>query len=219
MVFIDKTTTHSNESRNRLEILKIGFRRNDGKTLEELYEVANQTGGKLWDLHLDKSVLRQDLHKEQEGICCYCCQKLIFQLDENKFDHHTKIEHFVIKSASDVDSSQRKQAFRERLYNYDNLMLACAGGETYVVKAMNRHGRADTKNDVAELLGVSIEILDEQNPSATYNAGERIKYIENEQQYCDTKRNEGTFKTFKKKPDFKALLERRKKRDPSVFTT
>lgn len=218
MIFIDKTTIHSNESRNRLEILKTGFR-HKGKTLEKLYGVANQSGGKLWKLGLDKSVLRQDLHKEQGGICCYCCQKLSFQIDNNKFDHHTKIEHFLIKSASDVDKSQEKQAFRERLYNYDNLMLACAGGETYEIKTKNRYGRLDTKNDVAELLGVSVETLDELNPNATYTAGKHIKYVENKQQYCDTKRNEGTFRIFNnnKYPDFKALLEKRKKETPQYL--
>ena len=218
MIFIDKTTIHSNESRNRLEILKTGFR-HKGKTLEKLYGVANQSGGKLWKLGLDKSVLRQDLHKEQGGICCYCCQKLSFQIDNNKFDHHTKIEHFLIKSAPDVDKSQEKQAFRERLYNYDNLMLACAGGETYEIKTKNRYGRLDTKNDVAELLGVSVETLDELNPNATYTAGKHIKYVENKQQYCDTKRNEGTFRIFNnnKYPDFKALLEKRKKETPQYL--
>ena len=43
MVFIDKTTTHSSESRNRLELWKNEFIQ-DGKTLDDLYKEDYQTG-------------------------------------------------------------------------------------------------------------------------------------------------------------------------------
>lgn len=210
MIFIDKTTQYSNESRNRLEVLKTSFRKN-GKNLEQLYVVPNQTGGKLWKL-LDKKVLRNDLYQEQNGLCCYCCQKLSFDINNNVFDHHTKIEHFLIKSAIDVENTLKPQAFRVRIYEYNNLMLACAGGETYEVKAQNRYNRLDTKEDISELLGVSIDLLDRLNPDANYMAGERIKYVQGI--HCDTKRNDGTFDTFKNNDQFKELVRKRKEETP-----
>lgn len=176
MVFIDKTTHHSNEARNRLEAWKAQL------DLVSLYAEPNQTGDNLWKIEDNefqnvKDKLREDLNVEQGKICCYCCQQLELL--------RTKIEHFLAKSAPDrVDKAQ---AFAERVFNYDNLLLSCDGGEIsqkpYEVK-INLYGNLETKQEVADRLGVSTELLDKLNPSATYRRGEKIKYTEGV--HCDT---------------------------------
>ena len=90
MVFIDKTTPHSVESKNRLETWKALL------DLAQLYAEPNQTGDALWDIkeHQFQDVkdrLRHDLSIEQGHICCYCTQSLK--------SIRTKIEHFLAKSA------------------------------------------------------------------------------------------------------------------------
>ncbi len=175
MVFIDKTTSHSVESRNRLETWKTQL------DLARLYAEPNQTGDALWNIEdfefqNVKDRLREDLNTEQGKICCYCCQGLELL--------RTKIEHFLAKSAP--DRLDKEQAFVERVFNYENLLLSCDGGERsqkpYEVK-VNIYGNVQTRQEVADRLGVSVELLDKLNPSATYRRGEKIKYTEGV--HCD----------------------------------
>ncbi len=182
MVFIDKTTPHSTESRNRLESWKALL------DLAALYAEPNQTGDSLWaiedyEFQNVKDKLREDLAIEQGGICCYCCQSFR--------SIRTKIEHFLAKSAP--DRLDKPQAFAERVFNYGNLLLSCDGGETsqkpYEVK-VNRLGSVETQQEVADRLGVSTELLDRLNPSATYRRGEKIKYTEGV--HCDTYKGDKT---------------------------
>ena len=184
MVFIDKTTTHSNESKARLEAWKVGFL-HEGKTLEVLYAEADQTGAELWVmLNQDvKDRLRDDLNLEQEDICCYCCQFLLLRA--------IKIEHFLVKSAPDCVGEAKVRAFAQRVFNYDNLLLSCDGGESsqkpYEVKR-KANGQLETKEDIAFRLDVTTELLDKLNPPNTtiYSLGAKIKYTEGV--HCDTKK-------------------------------
>ncbi len=183
MVFIDKTTPHSSDSKDRLEAWKAGFLHNE-QPLSELYAEHNQTGDKLWAiLNQDvKDRLREDLNTEQEGICCYCCQALAAQ--------NTKIEHFLVKSAPDCEGEDKITAFADRVFNYDNLLLSCDGGESsqrsYEVKR-KQDGTLQTKQDIATQLNVTTELLDRLNDSETvYNLGVKIKYTEGV--HCDTHR-------------------------------
>ena len=183
MVFIDKTTTHSSDSKDRLEAWKTGFL-HDGKPLSELYTEQNQTGDKLWDiLNQDvKDRLRADLDTEQEDICCYCCQSLAGK--------NTKIEHFLVKSAPDCEGENKIRAFADRVFNYNNLLLSCDGGESsqkpYEVKR-KYDGTLETKQDIANNLKVTPELLDKLNTSEiVYRLGTKIKYTEGV--HCDAHR-------------------------------
>lgn len=63
------------------------------------------------DLPFDeKEVLREHLHTEQHGLCCYCCKKI------------------STKSAS-VEHLQDKHQHRKLQFNYDNLLLSCVSNK------------------------------------------------------------------------------------------
>jgi uncharacterized protein (TIGR02646 family) len=214
MIFIDKTTAHSQKSKAALETWKITFQW-DGKPLKQLYEEPNQSGGQLWkffetDAQDVKDQLREDLNQEQGEICCYCCQQLVL----NK----TKIEHFEVKSAPDCEGETKVKAFEARVFNYDNLLLCCDGGESsqkdYEVK-VGRDGNVETKQQIADKLNISTDFLDELNPKATYKRGEKIKYTGGT--HCDACRSDGTFTYFTKMKKDKPFLEMLKKRKVDIL--
>ena len=63
------------------------------------------------DLPFDeKEVLREHLHTEQHGLCCYCCKKI------------------STKSAS-VEHLQDKHQHRKLQFSYDNLLLSCVSNK------------------------------------------------------------------------------------------
>jgi uncharacterized protein (TIGR02646 family) len=154
MVFIDKSTQHSQDSKKRLDDWANGFHFN-GKSLEDLYSEEGQTGKNLWNifgmLHSDqatvKAQLRIDLKIEQEFICCYCGQEL----------DKTRIEHFLSKARD----------FKNRIFKYDNLILSCDGDpdEQSYTNLQYKSGKLETLQELAIRKGVSIEIIE------TYNQG------------------------------------------------
>ncbi len=82
-----------------------------------------KSGDVLWDIlysslskdvvvnDYSKAQLREALLQEQFYICCYCN-------DSIKGDSKTKIEHFLPKAK-----------YRDRTFDYQNLLAACNGGE------------------------------------------------------------------------------------------
>lgn len=63
------------------------------------------------DLPFDeKEALREQLHAEQHGLCCYCCKKI------------------STKSAS-VEHLQDKHQHRKLQFSYDNLLLSCVSNK------------------------------------------------------------------------------------------
>ncbi len=56
----------------------------------------------------EKQVLREQLHIEQKGLCCYCCKKVTTS------SNNVSIEHL-----------QDKHQHRKLQFSYDNLMLSC----------------------------------------------------------------------------------------------
>lgn len=63
------------------------------------------------DLPFDeKETLREHLHTEQHGLCCYCCKKI------------------STKSAS-VEHLQDKHQHRKLQFSYDNLLLSCVSNK------------------------------------------------------------------------------------------
>jgi LysM repeat protein len=149
MIFIDKTTQHSQDSKQRLENWKINFRLN-GETLEQLYVKEEQTGNVLWSKIRSniKKRLRQDLSLEQAHICCYCGKRLAIE---------TRIEHFLSKS--------KKSEFHARVFNYDNLLLSCEG--EYFDRIQSLSGRMETLVEFARRNNITTEELKEINPKKT----------------------------------------------------
>lgn len=174
MVFIDKTTQHSSNSKERLEVWKRAFRY-QGKTLEQLYSEPNQTGGNLWDKATSiKTILRQDLWNEQNGICCYCCKKL----DEHKNGKTaTRIEHFLPKG-----EPRNVDTFRQRVFDYDNLLLSCDGDPegSYSTTPQYVNGIIETKEEIALRVKVSVHTIDEYNDSI--KIGKKVYYGKD---HCD----------------------------------
>jgi uncharacterized protein (TIGR02646 family) len=161
MVFIDKSTQHSQESKQRLEDWKKDFSYN-GETLEQLYVKAESgvlTGRAIWTIFRTQGIdvqdrLREDLSIEQEYICCYCGQKL-------KID--TRIEHFLSKA----------KEFAKRLFNYDNLLLSCEG-ELYD-RVRYSAGKLETRKEFADRNKLTTKQIKEYNPNKKFKAGERFR--------------------------------------------
>jgi uncharacterized protein (TIGR02646 family) len=70
-----------------------------------------------------KNDLKIRLLEEQGYICCYCNRSL-----EN--NHHTIIEHYYPKGRAE---------HRHNVFDYDNLLVCCDGGEREVVKPRKTH--------------------------------------------------------------------------------
>lgn len=62
-----------------------------------------------------KDKLREALHKEQHGLCCYCMNRIFSQFDK------MKVEHWLCQSDKVSGSKQ--------MLVYANLLGACFGGE------------------------------------------------------------------------------------------
>ena len=167
MVFIDKTTEHSHNSKQRLENWTISFR-SHGENLEQLYAREGQTGTALWK-RISRTVkkrLREDLSIEQDRICCYCGKRLTTLL---------RIEHFLSKS--------NKAEFITRVFNYDNLLLSCEGEYSDTIRYANGH--LETLEEFAIRKNVTIDDLEELNPNKNLNSigiNDKIRFAKD---HCD----------------------------------
>lgn len=159
MIFIDKSTQHSQDSKKRLDDWKINFRSN-GETLEQLYLKKGQTGTALWKkVRSIKKRLRDDLSIEQTHICCYCGQKL---------KSETRIEHFLSKA--------NNTEFHIRVFNYDNLLLSCEG--EYFDKIQYYSGRLETLEEFTIRNNVTVDDIEELNPNkdlSNLNTNDKIR--------------------------------------------
>ncbi len=70
-----------------------------------------------------KQAMRAGLHREQRGLCCYCHQRVGTSSREH-------IEHVEPRT-------------RENLFDWDNMALACWGGNEASVEATCDHHKAD----------------------------------------------------------------------------
>ncbi len=58
---------------------------------------------------VEKQALREQLHTEQHGLCCYCCKKITTDSNDVSVEHlHDKHQHPKLQ------------------FSYDNLLLSCA---------------------------------------------------------------------------------------------
>lgn len=58
-------------------------------------------------------ILREQLRQEQNGLCCYCCQRL---------DKQVKVEHLKPRNPKDPKNSKQN---RNLIFEYSNLLLSC----------------------------------------------------------------------------------------------
>lgn len=79
--------------------------------------------------------LRTVLHKEQNGLCCYCNAK-------NKVDHTSPIEHLEPREGD---------TRTERIFDYNNLLLSCNGGQKENTNPKVLHCDANKKSDPIDL--------------------------------------------------------------------
>ena len=97
--------------------------------------------------------LRKQLLEEQGSICCYCMSRISC--------HHSKIEHF-----------KPQTEYRNLQINYQNLFIACSGGEG--LKEKNQF--CDTKKGENELVG--IDLLSNIENQITYHKKSQAVEIE-----------------------------------------
>ena len=145
---------------------------------------------KLWNLMKNvrgtysKSRLRAHLLEEQHHICCYCGVRIT--LNKN----NTVLEHLYPKAK-----------YREKVFDYDNLLLSCTGGSRNIVHKLRPD---ETIEDVSKEYGVSLSHLEEINVEQNQIDLFRKKYelddlsegdrliiilkVKGAHQHCDTKK-------------------------------
>lgn len=158
--------------------------------LEKLYGDTSITTKRLWRLIdrqngvFNKKALRTSLLKEQGYICCYCGRRIL--------DH---------PSQSVIDHLLPKSRFKEKTYDYDNLLASCVGGSRNLIHILQE---GETLDSIARDYGVSLEDLEKINVSQNQvdvlrkiyeldqlKAGDQIIIIlksNGARQHCDSKK-------------------------------
>lgn len=181
MKFIDKTNEAVQKKRERLIKWKKNFNEEKGRMPEDFYSEVN--GNKIWALlsnypsiNYDLKVLAYDLWEEQGGICCYCGQAIPNPMSDEG-NSKSSIEHFDTKSANDiVNLDDRRKAIISRVFNYNNLLLSCAGGGAETTeRKRKKDGTIETNQDMAVRMNLSLDIIEEFNPAFSNGLGEIIK--------------------------------------------
>lgn len=187
MTFIDKSkpdslaaATKLHDWRDRYTYKQGAFSQYRGLKFNELCQKLNITGDYLFGKFgkEKKHDLRETLREEQNGLCCYCCQKL----DRNRVEstkkeadealHFEPIEHFLDKSTHPC-----------KTFNYENLLLACRGNKQF---KKYQFARNDTKEIIAKQFQITVADLERENPnfsSWSFNHLEEIKI--KLPQHCD----------------------------------
>ena len=116
MIYIDKRQTTSTAIKEKLEAWEATFADKDKKSIATLLQehggnAYEQIRGQ-WDEMYQE--LRNTLHREQSGLCCYCGEELVYKGSDS---HQTVLEHFKPKSK-----------YPDLTFKYDNILLSCGGG-------------------------------------------------------------------------------------------
>ena len=192
MKHINKTTSVSLEAERKLNDWRDNFvyqRHNysehlptntqyNGKKFNELCN-SGMTTPNLWDLHggdaaavYTRKLLKVDLAKEQDSLCCYCCDTL--EGEDAEKDFNDVLEHFLDKGSDRCG----------KMYTYKNLLLACHGNRHKFV----RTERGDTWAILAARFNTTenalrSEVKNSHLPSSLAH-GTKVK-IPNLPQHCD----------------------------------
>jgi uncharacterized protein (TIGR02646 family) len=108
MRHIDKTNEKSLAAADVLHRWRDSYTNAKGEKFSEICKKEEIKAETLWEYLTDKEALRKNLSKEQGGICCYCCRRII---------EKSIIEHFESKSDNKCENT----------YSYGNLLLSCNG--------------------------------------------------------------------------------------------
>ncbi len=171
--------------------------------LERLLANPDTPSRRIWRL-LDrksgvynKKMLRAHLIEEQGYLCCYCGRRIT--LNKN----NTVIDHLFPKSK-----------FRDRTYDYENLLLSCTGGSRNIVHVLRED---ESLESVAidygvpmsrlQLINVSqnqVEVMEKTYDLTNLKSGDKIIIIlkaDRSRQHCDTKKRESILPIHPLQPD------------------
>ena len=168
MRYIDKTNEKSRSAADVLHQWRDNYVNAGGEKFSELCKKDSINAEVLWTYLQDKEALRNSLHQEQGGICCYCCREIIGK---------SIIEHFKAKSGNKCENT----------YNYGNLLLSC-NGDAAELKSYNVI-RGETWESIAEKRKIEVSELKKVNlnkKDSPLSHGDKIKlpHIPNPE-HCD----------------------------------
>ncbi len=160
--------------------------------LQKFYNDPKVTSQRLWRILdrqnplFNKKKLRAHLLQEQAHLCCYCGRRI------NRYINNTVIDHLLPKSK-----------FKEKTYEYTNLLLSCMGGSRNII---HRLKKGETLESVARDYGLAQNALEQINVSehqvdvleASYDlndlkAGDQLIVIlksSGSRQHCDAKKRD-----------------------------
>lgn len=124
MIHIIKNNQKSIDASKNLKKWKESYKSPSDKVFDVLCKEMKVKD--LWELldtgeNYNKEQLREDLHTEQNGVCCYCVCEIELEKAQSV------IEHFKDKSCNPCENT----------YDYTNLLLSCIGNNRitdYMVK-------------------------------------------------------------------------------------
>lgn len=188
MKYIDKATPDSVAAASALHAWRDTYRyefrpekpyfpQYSGLELRELCKKSEIKGSYMFGIipSVEKNNLREALRNEQNGLCCYCCQKLDKDKDESRKRKDEEeldfepVEHFLDKGTHPCET-----------FNYENLLLACRGN-----KQPKKHtfARNDSYEMIAKQFNVSPDELKKENPTLSFIHLEEVKI--KLPQHCD----------------------------------
>jgi len=132
MKFIEK-----GESPIEFEMWKIQEKPKTWGRLTSLFKGDKEDGL----IYYSKDQLRTTLHQEQFGLCCYCNAAI-------KNDHSSPIDHLEPREG-DIQT--------ERIFDYNNLVLSCNGGQKEDVNPKVLHCDANKKSEIITLTPLMLE--------------------------------------------------------------
>ena len=178
MKYIDKQNEASKNAADILHNWRDTYESPSGKDFRKFCEDA-ETTDVVWDIlppsgaSFSKEKLRQILHAEQKGVCCYCGQEI-------KLTDKLPIEHFRPKVEDKFKNT----------FDYYNLMLSCDGnkkdGKHYVATG-------DTWESIAQKHEMTVKSLKDKNTNEKDNITPTLKValsIDVPQSHCDHAKGE-----------------------------
>lgn len=142
---------------------------NPNKTGDHLWSELGKTFGVVRETDIDpkqfKKTLEYALFKEQNGLCCYCGNKLTetwsdvqkVEMEADEPLNENKITPFIPYSIEHFESENH---FKEKTFDYENLMLCCKESsrvKAYIVGKSYKKQQIENFEDVAKLVGVPLE--------------------------------------------------------------
>ena len=130
MRYIEKDYNASAVLAHKQELIECQL--DESSLLNPLGKYFARTGGQLYDLVKGMVTfpdLKQQLYNDQGGICCYCGMKL-----EYPFNPQFRVEHV-----------KPKEAYRELVGEYENLLLSCRATKEELENRGNIHNKEERK--------------------------------------------------------------------------